>query len=203
MLIPLDRIINDFDLKIKGIIHIGAHHGQEYWYYINSEIKKMIFFEPVKSNYEQLLKNIPPDVMTFNIALGNGSGEKEMFIEKVNRGMSCSLLEPKYHLEQYPSIIFDNKEIVKIEKLDNIIFDRNFYNMINIDVQGYELEVFKGAEKTLLTIDYIYTEVNFKEMYSGCCLIDGLDYYLSYYGFKRVLTCDYPVTWGDALYIKK
>jgi hypothetical protein len=74
--------------------------------------------------------------------------------------------------------------------------------MINIDVQGYELEVFKGSDKTLNYIDIIYTEVNFNEVYKGCCLITRLDNFLLEYGFKRVLPDSSPGTWGDALYLK-
>jgi hypothetical protein len=90
-----------------------------------------------------------------------------------------------------------------MDKLDNILFIRNDFNMINIDVQGYELEVFKGAVETLNTIDYIYTEVNFVEMYKNCCIVNKLDIFLREHGFKRVLTNSDPKTWGDALYLKQ
>ena len=75
---------------------------------------------------------------------------------------------------------------------------------MNIDVQGYELEVFKGGKKTLEKIDYVYCEVNRGEMYEGNPLIEELDVHLGEYGFERVET-HWPETWykwGDALYIK-
>ena len=74
--------------------------------------------------------------------------------------------------------------------------------MINVDVQGWELEVFKGAARTLENIDIIYSEVNFEELYKGCCLVGDLDTFLGNYGFIRVLTNAKPRTWGDALYLK-
>ncbi|MFA7673962.1 MAG: FkbM family methyltransferase [Clostridia bacterium] len=203
MLIQLSKIIILFDLQIKGVLHIGAHYGQEYSDYKENGIENMIFFEPVKSTYEKLVKNLPDNIVKYNIALGNEVGIKEMFIETANEGQSCSLLEPKYHLEQYPHIRFNDNEIVKMDKLDNILFIRNDFNMINIDVQGYELEVFKGAVETLNTIDYIYTEVNFVEMYKNCCIVNKLDIFLREHGFKRVLTNSDPKTWGDALYLKQ
>ena len=75
--------------------------------------------------------------------------------------------------------------------------------MINIDVQGYELEVFKGGSDFLNHIDYIISEVNREELYKGCAMINEVDEYLSNYNFKRVKTCWDGGTWGDALYIKK
>ena len=76
------------------------------------------------------------------------------------------------------------------------------YNMINIDVQGYELEVFKGATKTLENIDYIITEVNRDVVYHQCAFIDDLDDYLKQFGFARVETDWAGHTWGDAFYVK-
>ena len=77
------------------------------------------------------------------------------------------------------------------------------YNFLNIDVQGYELEVFKGAFESLKNIDYIISEVNRDEVYENCPHIDELDKYLSQLNFKRVETDWAGNSWGDALYVKK
>lgn len=205
MIIPLSKLVKDFNLNIRGVIHIGAHYGQEYKDYAEQGIKNMLFFEPVISNYQKLLNTLPinSDIKTFNLALGNEVGTKDMFIETANKGMSCSLLEPGTHLTSYPHITFNNKETVRINKLDNIYFNRELYNMINIDVQGYELEVFKGAVKTLDHIEIIYSEVNNEEVYKGCAKVEELDLFLAQWNFKRVETNWLGVTWGDAIYLKE
>ena len=207
MVISFDKLVKKYNLKIKGVLHIGAHFGQEYEGYVNQGIKNMIFFEPVKSTYFKLLahlgKSLPGyNITTYNVALGSESCQKEMFIEKVNLGQSSSLLEPKDHLKYSPTILFDSREIVDVELLDNIEFDRTLFNMINIDVQGYELEVFKGASETLKTIDIIYAEVNFEELYKDCVQVDELDAFLKKFGFIRILTQLAHKSWGDALYLK-
>ena len=204
MMMNLENIVKKYNLQIEGVIHIGAHHGQEYKDYEKQGIQNMIFFEPTHDNFIQLMRNLPikESILLFNIALGNEVGEKEMWVETANKGQSCSLLEPKIHLKQYPKIKFSKKEKVVIDKLDNISFDRTKFNMINADVQGYELEVFKGATETLKNIDIIYSEINFEEVYKGCCLVGDLDTFLGHYGFVRVLTDAKPKTWGDALYLK-
>jgi FkbM family methyltransferase len=204
MLISLEGIVKDYSLSIKGVIHIGAHFGEECADYEKFGVENILLFEPVKSNYIELLNHLPVGAHVYNIALGNETGKREMHIETANRGQSCSFLEPKLHLKQYPKIKFDTREEVWIDKLDNIDFDRSLYNMINIDIQGFEMEAFKGAEKTLEYIDIIYTEVNFDEVYKDCCQIQELDLYLMMkYGFERVLTDSRPRTWGDALYLKR
>jgi FkbM family methyltransferase len=207
MLIDLQKITKRFQLKIHGVLHIGAHYGQEYEEYLKLGVKNMIFFEPIKDNYEKLVEHIPSEVLSYNLALGNEIGPRKMFVEKI-KGQSCSILEPGTHLELHPHIKFTDQEIVSMVKLDVLNFNRKLYNMINIDVQGYELEVFKGSITTLPFIDIIYTEVNFEEVYKGCCLIEELDEFLKPFGFIRVLTKDSTAsrthnTWGDALYLKK
>jgi FkbM family methyltransferase len=201
MLIKLDYLIEKYSLKIKGIIHIGAHYGQEYQDYINIGIKNLIFFEPVKANYEKLIEYVPKE-LCYNLALGNIIGKVGMFIETANQGMSSSILEPKIHLIQYPHIKFDNFEFVNIDKLDNIKFDREDFNMLNMDVQGYELEVLKGSISTLSHIDMIYLEVNKEEVYKNCALIDEIDLFLAKNGFFCKEINWAGITWGDAFYLK-
>ena len=205
MIITLDQIVKDYKLQIKGVLHVGAHVGQEYPDYVRHGIKNIIFFEPVKETYRKLLEVIgnDPKVQSYNIALGNETAEREMWIETVNQGMSSSLLEPGTHLITYPKITFPTKEKVQVRKLDDIKFPRLNYNMNNMDVQGFELEVLKGSPKTLDTIDIIYTEINTEEVYKKCANVRMLDVFLLEFGFVRVLTHMACKSWGDALYLKK
>lgn len=202
MLLDLIKLKNLYDLKIKGVIHIGAHFGQEFETYKNIGVENVMFFEPLPSTFERLKNNVGDKAKLFNIALGNMVGEIEMNVETANQGQSSSILEPHIHLRQYPHITFNKKIKVNIDKLDSFLDEKDGYNFINIDVQGYELEVFKGAENFLNNIDYIMTEVNRDEVYVNCAKIEELDDYLKNYGFSRVETTWDGGTWGDAFYIK-
>ena len=202
MLLNLDSLKEKYDLKIKGVLHIGAHIGQEFQTYERLGIKNVMFFEPIKNTFNRLKENVVDKAILINTALGNKEDEVEMFTETINEGQSSSVLEPDYHLVQHPSIQFDGKETVKMTKLDKFIEHKEKFNFINIDVQGYELEVFKGGSEYLNTIDYVMTEVNRAELYKGCAKIEELDSYLGSYGFNRVETTWAGGTWGDAFYIK-
>jgi hypothetical protein len=123
-----------------------------------------------------------------------------MNIEYSNNSQSSSILEPKIHIKQYPHIVFSGKIKVPMKRLDDIQINK--CNFINIDVQGYEMEVFKGGLNTLENIDYIISEVNRDEVYQNCAQIEELDIFLSKLNFVRVETSWDGVTWGDALYVK-
>jgi FkbM family methyltransferase len=137
MLLNLDNLTEKYDLKIKGVLHIGAHVGQEYNTYQRLGINNVMFFEPVPSTFQRLKENVGDNAILVNTALGNIEGEVEMFTETINEGQSSSVLQPDYHLVQHPNIQFNGKETVKITKLDNFIEDKDKYNFINVDVQGY------------------------------------------------------------------
>lgn len=203
MLIDFSKAIADYGLSIKGVIHVGAHHGQEYDEYAKNNVHKVIFIEPCEKAFSVLRSKFEgcPDVTLFNVALGAQPGHGQMFVETANTGMSNSLLAPAKHLLQYPNIVFSSSETVSIARMDDLEYDRSAYNMICMDVQGYELEVLKGSTVSLKNIDYVYTEVNRDELYQGCARVEQLDAFL--HEFDRVLTDWGGRTWGDALYIRK
>ncbi|WP_083305257.1 FkbM family methyltransferase [Moorena producens] len=203
--LDFENIFHKYQLKIQGIIHIGAHYGQEYEIYQNYQIPNLVFFEPLSHNFEILqghVGNTTSNTRLFQKALGNDNKKIKMYVERANKGMSSSILKPNKHLEQYPQIVFDSEEIVDMVRLDDILEDKENYNFIVIDVQGYELEVFKGSQETLKTIDYIITEVNREELYENCARVEQLDEFLGEFDFKRVETNWEGETWGDAFYLK-
>ena len=184
---------------MKGVISIGSHYGQEYQGWKALGIQNFLFFEPVAANFKKLIENVGPE-HCYNIALGNEKGTKVMYVETTNNGMSCSVLEPLVHITQYPGIEFKTKEIVIIDKLDNIEYDRSLYDYMMIDVQGYELEVLKGAVNSLEFITEIFTEVNREELYKDCAMIGDIDVFLYNKGFTRVNVNWSGGTYGDAIY---
>jgi FkbM family methyltransferase len=203
MLIDLESSIKKYGIKVNGVIHIGAHYGQEFNTYKNLGIDNIVFFEPIPETFKILKNNVGDKAILHETALGNSVGEIDMNVETVNHGQSSSILTPYLHLQQYPSIVFNKKVKVSINKLDNFLNYSKNHNFIVIDVQGYELEVFKGSEEYLKYVDGIITEVNRDEVYKDCTKINELDEFLLKYSFKRVETNWVGGIWGDALYVNQ
>ena len=201
--LDFEQLVQQYQLKIKGVIHIGAHYGEEYEIYQKYQIANLVFFEPLSQNFSILKSHVGSNAKLFQKALGNENRQVKMYVETANNGMSSSILKPKKHLEQYPNIVFDRSEIVELVRLDDILEDKDQYNLITIDVQGYELEVFKGGQETLKNIDYIITEVNRDELSENCAQVEQLDEFLGNLNFQRVETLWEGETWGDAFYLKR
>ena len=199
----LQQLADKYQLEIQGLIHIGAHYGQEYEIYQKLNIVNLVFFEPLTKNFEILKSHVGENVKLFHKALGNENKRIKMYVESANNGMSSSVLQPKKHLEQYPEIIFEREEIVEMVRLDDILEDKQNYNFLTIDVQGYELEVLKGSRETLKNINYILTEVNRDELYENCARVEQLDEFLGRFNFQRLETNWEGETWGDAFYLKQ
>jgi FkbM family methyltransferase len=204
MLLSLTTLIKKYSLRITGVIHVGAHHGEEVSEYFSLGIKNIALIEPCAKAFNVLKQKFGAHhhIKLFNYACAPYNGEATMFTETANKGQSNSLLQPIEHLKHYPEIKFTGSELVKIRRLDALKLDSK-YNMINMDVQGAEGGVIIGATETLRHIDYIYTEVNANDanLYQGAIKISELDQLLK--DFERVETSWTGQGWGDGLYIKR
>ena len=206
MLIPLKYFIN-FQIPIKGIIHVGAHELEEMKDYLKRGIDKIIWIEANPAKYRTIEKKI---INYKNMYLGKfaaSSKEGSVKLNIANNGQSSSILEFGTHKKSYPKIEYTSKIDVRERRVDNWIQEniknKNLFNFINIDVQGYELEALKGMKKQLKYVDYLYLEVNFRQVYKNCSELNEVDEFLKKYNFQRVAIYRTNKGWGDAIYKKK
>jgi FkbM family methyltransferase len=204
----ISEIFAKFKIKFNGVIHVGANDGGDLTYNINNNIIYGHYFEPVLSSFKKLEENCVKTNLThgtnfkyYNVALGTEDKNIEMYTETDNRGESSSILEPALHLHLFPHIKFNSKEIVKLTTLDS--FNIIDCNLLNVDTQGYELEVLKGSTKTLQYIDAIYIEVNRAEVYKGCPMIKDIINFVYPFGFTlEDVSWWEGGCWGDGLFVK-
>lgn len=202
MLISFNDIVSKYSLSVSGVVHVGAHHGEEIPSYLDKGIRKIVCFEPLIENLQVLMKYKSDIVKIYPYALG----EKEDVVtiyRSSNNLESSSVLRPKKHLEIYRYIDFPSTEEIKMKKLSSFRDRIDGCNFLNMDVQGYEYQVLMGAEDCIDQFDYIYTEVNRDETYENNVLVDKIDEYLEQHDFVRVETDWSGIIWGDAFYIRK
>jgi len=202
MLLSFTGLRKKYNMHVQGIIHVGAHYGEEISEYIENGIQDIVLFEPLSECFDvlaQKVMNLNANIEGHQVALGSAPGTAIMYLSD-NEKQSSSILKPKVHLTHHPHVKFNGTEEVEVDLLDN--FDTKDYNFLNMDVQGYELEVLKGSTETLKHVDYVYCEVNRDEVYEGNAYVEELDEFLSSYGMERVETSWDGEIWGDALYLK-
>lgn len=207
----IDLINRMMEPRVKGVIHIGANDGEEYPDYKKAGIRNMAFVEPQEAAFERLQKRTmgDPGVTTIRAACGK---ERAWGVLNIMQGpgehhdYSSSLLPPKEHLVVHPEIKVVEQRNIGVYPFDDLArvcaLDTTMFNLLVVDVQGFELDVLGGAPLTLAMMDYVLCEVNREEMYTGCAMVSDIDNFLSF-RFRRVLTdwCGPKGAYGDALYI--
>ena len=167
-LFELTELVKKID-KANTLIDVGSNKGQ-FSLLVRSFFPdiKIHSFEP-QLNELNIQKKIlgQKNVNYYNLALGSEEKVLNFYITK--RKDSSSLLKPNQKINK--NKIYDTNEVLEINvnKLDSLISNCEIIrpSILKLDVQGYELEVLKGAPNILKYIDYIITEVSFVEIYNN------------------------------------
>jgi FkbM family methyltransferase len=233
MLIPFKDLIAKYNLDIKGVIHVGGHWGEEAQDYYDNGVTNTIWVEANPECMPQLKHNVftvfknPTQYQclekltsewevrdgngyrttTINACVSEEDKKEVVFNISNNEGQSSSFLELAHHKIAHPEVVYEKNIKVTTWKLDTLlkIFKKDHqYDMLNGDIQGAELLMLKGATDILQHLKCLYLEVNQKELYTGCPLVEEIDQFLEQYDFVRVETiwCG-NFGWGDAVYLKK
>ncbi len=207
MLITI-KDINDIliskNITITGAFHVGALDCEELPIYNELGIKNedIIWIDAIPSKIVEAQNRGIPNVYN---ALITDTEDNEVILNISNNFASSSILELGTHSQEHPHIVYVDKINQKSITIDTFCeknnIDMSKYNFWNFDIQGAELMALKGAIKSIKFAKAIYLEVNEKELYINCGLINEIDIFLEKYGFKRVITKITHHGWGDALYI--
>jgi len=180
--------------KVTGIIQVGTSTAQEdAQFNIMSSNKKFVYIEPIPSCFAVLEKNfgMKENYKLFNCCCGDYEGETTMYLSS-NNFESSSILKPVLHVSEFAHVLFNKTNKFPIKKLDNLDINFPDYNMLWIDVQGYEMEVLKGASECLKHMKYVYAECSADtfEMYENCSKYSEVISYLKEKGFDFIGTND-------------
>ena len=206
-MLDLGALCRRHGIRPRGVVHVGAHEGLEWPSYQKMGITAAIFIEANPDVFSRLAANLGAveGVALANCAISDVSGCASLHITSADQ---CSSLLPLgRHLEYYPEIVETRTIDVRAWTLDDLIAQLGIhpgrFNLLNIDIQGAELQALKGARRLLASIEAINVEVNFEELYDGCAQIEDIDQLLSEHGFRRVATsCPFHPSWGDSFYLR-
>lgn len=221
----LQKHLSEISGKIK-IIDVGAMiiEGSNCSYAAISDSSLVIGFEPNKKECEKLNYDSGNNCAYLPYYIGNG--ETKTF-RNCNRAYTSSFFEPNTKLLKKFQNLANLTEVVSREdvgtkRLDDLDEELKGSDYLKIDVQGAEVEVFRGAANLLRNeIVVIQTEVCFVPLYENQYLFAEIDQELRQFGFlfhkfigiagrafKPVFVEGGPskmlsqMLWADAVYVK-
>ena len=166
------QVVNSLREKIilnsEGVLHLGAHEGQEAAYYFKLGVK-VIWIEALPEKHKILLHNISKfsNQKSILALLGSKKGLIKFNVSS-NDGQSSSIYNFGNDI-QFKNLNMENHKMLTMKRLDSLLSEKAIvkYTHWVVDVQGAELEVLKGAGKLL---DYCYSlqvEVTSRDLYRG------------------------------------
>jgi len=186
MLIDFNYLTSKYKFTPNGVLHIGAHEGQERDAYNKICDGNIVWIEGNPTIYKRLLKNLEsyPRQTAIHALISDVDGLKIDFNISSNDSQSSSILELGTHAQVHPEVTYIDKIEMTTSRVDCIDYDFQGLDFLNIDLQGAELLALKGMGDMLDQFNYLYLEVNWKELYKGCPLIGELTSWLYDRGFS-------------------
>ena len=161
--------------KINTLFDVGARDDV---YYITEPHTQYHLLEPDPQNFVKLEKKIIAlvddniDVIPNQFGLGS-SNEKLPFYDKINTHGNGTFIGG---VNQKPD------EVIEVRRLDTYAIEHNITHIdfLKIDVEGFEMEVIKGAGELLHNIDYVQFEYGSDYKKANVSIRDILQHLVDY-----------------------
>jgi len=170
-------------LGITLAIDVGANVGQ-----YGRELRtngyrgRIVSFEPVADAFARLTQSARNDPAweCIHLALGNQASDVSMNVAANLSSSSVLPMAGRHHLAMSESVYVrtETAQMTELDTLRDHVFRGHDPAFLKIDVQGYELDVLRGASETLPLIHALEVELSLVCLYEGqplfCELVDHL-----------------------------
>lgn len=188
------RLLQEQLPKAKVVFDVGANIGD--WSKLALKINPSISlhcFEPSRFTYNQLIENhLPSNVICNPFGLSSSSHQANLWVfgdgSEMNSLYRREGLEESHHLSPQ-----SRSEVIELRTLTDYCSEKEIdqVDFLKVDIEGHELELFRGAEKLLS--NYQIRLIQFE--YGGCnidsrvFLKDIFEFFSSYpkYRFYKIL----------------
>ncbi|MDH5666805.1 MAG: FkbM family methyltransferase [Nitrospira sp.] len=205
------QTVNKF-ITANRLCDIGAYKG--HWSFVmqqlNAQLQSVVMFEPqakwIGHLQERKLGGIKKKI--YQCALS----DREQKTNLIGGTASASLYETAESQHHYfPGSANQESEMVDVKVLDDVYAKDNleYPDLIKMDVQGYELNVLRGARTVLSHARYLVIELSFREFYKGqpplwelWRFLDEQHYVMVDHGYElRARTSPYELLQVDAIFM--
>jgi FkbM family methyltransferase len=189
------------------LVDIGANVGDFTSAFLSIyKSARSVCFEPVGSTFERLGERFSGDarVESHRVALSDVEGISEIYLQDQSTLSSFAKYTSEANDLHRTEMVRTKSEETQTRRLDSFQLPNGHDRMfVKIDVQGFEIEVIRGAMQTLSLADAVLIECSFADEYEGkepsfspaCALLRQCNLYpivfqdynrlLSNYAFER------------------
>lgn len=171
---PAATVLGLVGRPIDLVVDVGANTGQ-----FAREMRgkfpsaRIVSFEPLPEPFAELAAWAARDgnAAAINIGLGDHDGMLP-FHRHVGHSASSSLLPTRSEgVEQFPQMGRSELTEIAVRRLDDALAELGLgagpNTLLKLDVQGYESQVMRGAQRTLTSVGALIVEVNVGPMFAG------------------------------------
>ena len=197
--------------KVKIIIFDGVHKGESIDYFIKLNNLKMIqSFNPGWYLFYLQKYKRNKKVSLNKVALSNEDHYKDFYINDLSSTSTFSKLNKKSLWLKVKNKILNKKDSIikkiriKTSTIDRFVKQRKIkkIDLLKIDTEGHELEILKGAKKTIKDnkIRYLLIELHHSKMYKNYSK-KKIESFLKKNNFHLIEVFKFPLyTFSDNLY---
>jgi FkbM family methyltransferase len=176
-------------LQVDGIIDVGANRGQ-FSLACRLALPKapIVAFEPIphEAKTYRAVHGGFTHVELLETALGDQAGQATLHLSQ--SADSSSLLSiGSRQTELFPGTQEVASIVVPVQRLDDLQqhWTGRHQQLLKLDVQGFELNVLRGAEQTLQNCKFVYAECSDVVLYEGQALRPEVSKFLASHGFRE------------------
>lgn len=180
------KLLSASDLRV---LDIGANVGQfclaVKLFFPSAEV---VCFEADPDTFETLKRNLVniPGVTLFNFAIASKAGESIFFRH------SLSVMGS---FRPYPDVLYDESHKIRLSthRLDDVITTDKAFDLVKIDVEGYEFEVIDGGRKVLSASHYLLVEIRLCDSHDNDSNLKIFEVLSARFPESRLVRCGRPL----------
>ena len=182
--------LDAFLREARGVIHVGAHSGQERELYAQHDLD-VLWIEAMPDVYARLCANLAdyPRQRAVQALVTDADDREYTFHVSSNDGGSSSILDLDLHRELWPEVTYVDSLQLRGVSFATLVEREAVpvaaYDALVLDTQGSELLVLRGAGDLLGGFAYIKVEAADFEAYRGGCQLADIERFMKDHGFRR------------------
>lgn len=180
------RALEHLGWSPRACIDVGAYHGEWAGMFLDIFPNSRVLMIEAQAGKKPILERV--------VAGSHGQLALEVALLGAEHGREVEFSEMETGSSVFAEASHFPRSVVRkpLTTLDHLLAEKPEWKSpqcIKLDTQGYELEVLKGARRTLATVDVVLMEVSLVQINAGCPLFADVVAFMADAGFRPFDFC--------------